>query len=188
MMINSVKIIALEHKDVQAESAIADVLVQKIGDYLKPPIYLLVYKHHEIQIGMIDNGQIVLERQEELTRDYLKELRVFSEQGELHIWKQQGQFKYRLRVDGEGDQVNVYEETHLMWGLEKDNDRTISEPNRGMRLTLPLPFNVKDAVLPLRYTVRNYFDYDDNGLIRFNDARLVRISDYKDQLLPKQEA
>lgn len=185
MMINSVKIIALEHKDVQAESAIADVLVQKTGDYLKPPIYLLVYKHHEIQIGMIDNGQIVLERQEELTRDYLKELRVFSEQGELHIWKQQGKFKYRLRVEEEKGNITVYDETNVMWGLEpnKADNRVIEEPGRGM--SLQLPFSVTKTQLPLKYTVRNYFDYDDNGLIRFNDARLVQFLDYAGQSLPK---
>ncbi len=175
-MIDTVKNIILEKGNVSPENVMVDFLAQKIGNYLQPPIYLLVYKHHEIQFGKIENGHIVLDRLAELTPEYLKELRVFSEQGELHIWKQQQQFKYRLRVDGEGKEVNVYEETHLMWGLEKENDTTIFEPNRGMRLTLP--FSVNDAKLPLKYTVRNYFEYDDNGLIRFNDARLVTFLDF----------
>jgi len=155
---------------------------------LRSPVYMLVYKHHEIQIGMMVEGKIVLERPEELKPEMLKELRLFSEQGELYLWKQRQTFHYRLRVDdAAGEKSHVYMERHLMWGLEKDGDgRTVVEPNRGMRLTMP--FQVKDAKLPLKYDVQNYFEYDKNGLIQFYDARLVRLLDSTDQTLPAKEA
>ncbi len=151
--------------------------ILEIAERLVGKIYLLVYKHHEIQIGIIENREIRIERKEELTRDYLKELRVFSINGEFYIWKQKQELKYRLRIDDEGDKTEkIYEEDHFMWGNSLENDRnTIYEQNQGMELNLP--FEVSCDQLPLKYRVRNYYDYDKNGLIQFKDARLVCFLD-----------
>ncbi len=141
-------------------------------------IYALIYKHHKVQIGIIQGSNIEIERKEELTPEFLKELRVFSQNGELYVWKQGREFKYRLRIDGEnkGKEEKVYEQEYFMWGngLKKDGC-TIYERNRGMELKFP--FHVEKKQLPLKYRVRNYYDYDKNGLIRFKDARLVCFLD-----------
>lgn len=147
---------------------------------LKGRIYLVVYKHHEVLFGEVKDGALRLERKEELTPEYLKELRMFSPNGELYSWNRGGSFKYRLRIDTPDDhgKQHVYDEQHYMWGDRPDeNDEfTAAEPNRGMRLTFP--FKVKDKELPLKYRVRNYLKYDDEtGLIRFYDARLVEFLD-----------
>jgi CRISPR-associated protein (TIGR03984 family) len=142
--------------------------------------YVLLYKYHEVQIGLIQGGHIVIERADELTPKNLKELRVFSENGELYIWKQNRELKYRLRIDNgkTGEKVYIYPEQHFMWGDEHDQQdpQTVHEKNRGMRLRFPC--DVSKKALPLKYEVRNYYKYDKNtGLIQFEDARLVKFCD-----------
>ena len=147
---------------------------------LEENIYLVVYKHHEVSIGEMNGGKLILDRKEELTSDYLKELRMFSPRGELYVWNRGGTFKYRLRIDDveAGEEKNIYDEAHFMWGAKQDKSDEFAaiEPNRGMRLKFP--FKVEDDILPLKYRVRNYFEYDEEtGLIRFYDARLVKFLD-----------
>jgi CRISPR-associated protein (TIGR03984 family) len=157
---------------------IGDLLVEKST---KPgsPIFLIVHKHHEVSIGEVKEKTIHLECAQELTPMLLKELRMFSKNGELYIWKYEDKFNYRLRIDEEkeGDQY-IYDEEHFMWCDKpgKDDDYTVYETNRGMRLKLPFP--IKDeSKLPLKYLVRNYLTYDENGLIHFYDARLMTFLD-----------
>ena len=38
-----------------------------------------------------------------------------------------------------------------------------------------MPYKIKKEELPIKYKVRNYFIYDENGLIKFYDARLVEF-------------
>lgn len=142
---------------------------KQLGDL----IYLFVFKHHEVQIGAIQNGQINLERQEELVPDLVKEIRAFSDTGELYIWNQGGSLKYRLRIDGKGDEAYfIYPENHYLWGNKK-TDTTVFEENRGMELKIP--FKVNDLKLPLQYQVKNYYKFDADGLIQFEDSRLVKL-------------
>ncbi len=151
---------------------VSGFVLEKTAEKLRGKIYLLMYKHHEVQIGMIKDGQIEIERADELTSEFLKELRVFSENGELYIWKQNQELKYRLRTDDEGnDTFKIYEEEHFMWGNAKKDEYTIHEKNRGMEFKFP--FHIDEKQLPLKYTVQNYYNYDENGLIQFKDARLV---------------
>lgn len=153
---------------------ILDYINQKckqLGDL----IYLLVFKHHEVQIGLIRKGEITLDRQEELIPDLIKEIRAFSKAGELYIWNQGGELKSRLRIDGSGDKkLDIYRETHAMWGNKKTGN-TIYEEKRGMELKIP--FHVDESKLPLQYSVKNYYKFDGDGLIQFQDARFVEFLD-----------
>ena len=174
---NKVNRVKTRQENGEMNKNIGDFLIEKskqIGD--KP--FLLVYKHHEVLLGQVKENEIQLECKKQLTVEYLKELRMFSETGELYIWNQKGKFNYRLRIDEDESGIDhIYEESHYMWGNEPDenNKNTALEPNRGMRLKFP--FSLQNKKLPLKYLVRNYFDYDDNGQIRFYDARLVKFLD-----------
>lgn len=136
-------------------------------------IFILAHKHHEVLIGEVRDGKVAIESPEQLSSDYLQEMRMFSPSGELYIWNRRGQLKYRLRLDGQGEETNKYDEEHFMWGQKTDekNDHTVIEPNRGMRLTFPFIVEEKDC--PLKYRARNYLDFDEHGHIRFYDARLI---------------
>lgn len=167
-----------ETGELEENIEVASFLLEK-SQQLGDQIYLIVYKHHEVLIGSIENRTLNLTRPEELTPEYLKELRMFSKDGELYLWNQGGKFKYRLRLDNQGEQSDIYDEEHFMWGtnLLDEDEYTVVEPNRGMRLSFP--FFINDKKLPLKYHVRNYLDYDENGQIQFYDARLVNFLDSK---------
>ena len=174
---NKVNRVNTRQENGEMNKNIGDFLIEKskqIGD--KP--FLLVYKHHEVLLGQVKDKSIHLEQEDQLTVEYLKELRMFSKTGELYIWNQKGKFNYRLRIDeDEAGNDHIYEEAHYMWGNEPDdNDKnTALEPNRGMRLKFP--FSLQNKKLPLKYVVRNYLDFDHNGQIQFYDARLVKFLD-----------
>jgi CRISPR-associated protein (TIGR03984 family) len=166
----------MDKGDIDGED-IRDFLLRK-SPQLHGPVYLLVYKHHEISIGVIRQGEICIEHPEQLTPQYLKELRMFSKNGELYLWNQAGNPKYRLRIDeGEGSNY-IYDEEHIMWGDKPDeNDEcAVEETNRGMRLKFPFPVNNKKR--PFKYRVRNYLQEDEKtGILSFFDARLMYLLD-----------
>jgi len=160
----------------EIQKDIGDFLVE-ISPKLGTPLFLIVHKHHEVSIGEVKEKIICLERAKELTPLLLKQLRMFSKKGELYIREYDGKFNYRLRIDEEkeGD-AYIYDEEHFMWGNETADDRhTVIETNRGMKINFPFSIEGKDP--PLKYLVRNYLRYDDNGLIHFYDARLMTFLD-----------
>jgi len=55
---------------------------------------------------------------------------MFSEKGELHFWKYNGEFFWRLRVDGEGDDCEVYEDDHILWGTKVSNNYCLIEEHK----------------------------------------------------------
>lgn len=163
--------------EIYSRSETGDV-TQDVGKFLEETslrlagkIYLLVHKHHEVLIGEIRDGKIAVKNPDQLTPAFLQEIRMFTRSGELYIWNHGGQLKYRLRLDEQGDITHRYDEDHFMWGQKKDNDNTVTEPNRGMRLSFPFPFTEGDC--PLKYRVRNYLEFDEHGHIKFYDARLI---------------
>jgi len=158
---------------------IVDFLVKKSGELNKAGerVFVIIYMHHNVLIDEIKNGKFIIQ-EEELKPAYLKELRMFSRKGELYAWKHGQGFKYRLRIDGQGSEINIYEEEHFMWGKEEKKGgkgSIVFEADRGMELELP--FAVQEKQLPLKYLVRNYFEFDEHGQIRFVDARPVKFLD-----------
>lgn len=145
-------------------------------------VFLLVYKYNEARVEELKNHSLSPEQEKTLDPEYVRELRMFSKTGEFYTWKQEEKFKYRLRIDENetNDEPNIYEETPFMWGqhIKKENNICIAyEKSRGMEIRLP--FEVREEQLPLRYLVRNYFKYDDQGQIYFFDARLVKFLNQK---------
>ena len=68
----------------------------------------------------------------------------------------------------------------MIWGtkLEEDGNEYFMTEDRGMRIALPKPLVSKSLTekdLPLKYKVRNYFTFNELGIIHFEDARLVSI-------------
>ena len=55
---------------------------------------------------------------------------------------------------------------------EKENGALLKE-ERGTNIEIP--YKIKKEDLPIKYKVRNYFTYDENGLIKFYDARLIEF-------------
>ncbi|KKN48319.1 hypothetical protein LCGC14_0654110 [marine sediment metagenome] len=171
------KIKSVERKGKYDESIdFKQFLIEKANEELDGNCLLLVYKYNQVYIGSIikDNLNVLGDDQFELK--YITEIRMFSESGELHLWKYGDDFKWRLRIDEEEEgEVHIYEEKHVIWGTKVNNENPdeLVEEHRGMRIQFPQ--EIINETLPLKYEVRNYFNFDDDGMIKFYDARLVRI-------------
>jgi hypothetical protein len=100
------------------------------------------------------------------------DIRLFSLLGEIHIWRNNGRHYWRLRVDNEGEEENTYNEYHYV--RCKDN-----LPPAGYDDSIFSGCTVHKSIhldrLPEKYMVRNYFTYNEMGIIHFNDARIVKL-------------
>ena len=173
--INSINVInsSAETNVVEGTSNLMTLIKEKIKKNHEP-YYLLIYKFNEVLLKRILSNVIDETLSSDLNPKYLKEFRLFSKDSELYLWRSPKGFSWRYREDGSGDPVNVYEEQHVIWGTEIVGNRNIlKEKFRGM--TIVLPFSLRED-LPLKYLIRNYFNFDDEtGLIKFYDARLVNF-------------
>ncbi len=160
-------------KNYDESTDLKQFLLEKADNMLGGDCLLVVYKYNEVYIGSIFNKTLNVLGDSQFSLDCLIDIRMFSERGELHLWKSGESFKWRLRIDEEieGD-INVYEETHFMWGTSV-NKNELKEEHRGMKIRFPC--DLKQELLPLKYDVRNYFTFDDDGMIYFYDARIVKI-------------
>ena len=62
-----------------------------------------------------------------------------------------------------------------MWGTSVNdvNKCELEEEHRG--IIIRFPFEIIDEPLPIQYKVRNYYNFDNDGMMTFYDARLVNI-------------
>ena len=114
-----------------------------------------------------------------LSIESLRELRAFNESGELRLWKSGGDIGWRLRIDDGSENANIYDEEHVLWGDkiagESAEGLILRESGRGFSFRVP-PFG-RTPSLPLKLLVRNYYDFEEDGLLHFFDARLVSLKD-----------
>jgi len=175
------KIKSYETKDnYEKGKDIKQFLIEKSKEKLGGVCLLIVYKYNQAYIASINDSELNILGDPEFSLEYITEIRMFSISGELHLWKYGSDFKWRLRIDEEteGD-INVYEETHIMWGTEVDKEKKneLIEEYRGIKIRFPLDIN--EEPLPIKYKVRNYYDFDEDGMIKFYDARLVHVLNNK---------
>lgn len=138
--------------------------IKKSAETIGSDSYWILYCYDKVWIGKGSENLI-----NEMNHSLLKEFRLFSPKGELHLWKYGDEFRWRLRVDDEREDANIHIEEHYIWDRE----------NRGELKNIELESNRHNSIpsvsFPMKYQVYNYFDYDDNGLIKFYDARLVNF-------------
>ena len=116
----------------------------------------------------------------------LRQARLFSERGELQIWRSDiGWRGCLIREAGGGDTPTFTEsidEMRILWGTEAeplDNNFTrLTDGAQGIRHTVPLAldgsFNIGER--PLRLRVRHYLGENDLGLASIVASRLVDLS------------
>jgi len=175
------KIKSYETKDnYEKGKDIKQFLIENSREKLGGVCLLIVYKYNRVYIASINDSELNFLGDPEFTLEYITEIRMFSSSGELHLWKYGSDFKWRLRIDEEteGD-TNVYEETHIMWGTEVESEKKneLIEEYRGIKIRFPLDIN--EEPLPIKYKVRNYYNFDEDGMIKFYDARLVQVLNNK---------
>jgi CRISPR-associated protein (TIGR03984 family) len=140
-------------------------------------VFVLIHTSDSVILSEARSG-IPLCGLENIKFSTLNDLRAFNEKGELRIWKWNGKLKWRLRQDECGDEeVNKHDELHFLWGtqVERCSGEGYILHEKGRGCAIHVPWNVPEKKLPLRMRVRNYYEFEDDGLLRFYDARIVTL-------------
>jgi CRISPR-associated protein (TIGR03984 family) len=148
-------------------------LVNQYHQQLAPDSWVLAYTHSEVFVEKLNQNGGKLPNLDE--KD-IKEIRIFSDKAELYIWKNEGQIQKRL-FEQKAD-WQEYKEKMILWGTIYENGQLI-DVTKGPRFSFS-PAVSQDA-LPLAIHVLNYYDFDENGQIHFQDARLEKITDKHDK-------
>lgn len=146
--------------------------------------WLLIYKDESFQAGIVRDGIITLGHGT-YSPEHIDELRLFSSQREWHVWADGNGFKGRMTPCEITKPEHTHDEPILLVGsaIKSTQDAfELIDPSTGCRWSLPsmaFAAGLDEHDLPLQLLVRNYYDFDDNGRLVFNDARLVSINPVK---------
>ncbi|MDA0211211.1 MULTISPECIES: CRISPR-associated protein Csx19 [unclassified Desertifilum] len=112
----------------------------------------------------------------------LQQCRVFSQVGEVMLWKFSGEWKARFISDLK---INPIIENQILWGThgykrEHKGFTILKDGSQGLKHAVPITDievdKAEKLVQPVRLTVYHYIDYGDNGIARIHLSRLVDLT------------
>ena len=143
----------------------------------------VVWQMQNVLWGRAEDGRISLSDGGPLTPEYWQELRVFSEDAELHLTRRGGALSGRFRSDAGGDQtVEFIETSSPLWGVRDEEQNGVPDgyvrlrdDGRGLEMIVPCgDVNAEQYGL----VTRNYIEADeDTKQAGYTDYRFVRIAD-----------
>jgi CRISPR-associated protein (TIGR03984 family) len=113
------------------------------------------------------------------------QLRLFSEAGEIFIWRAGDRLRARqvLEEDTEGESLDVIDETQILWGSRgeqiDDHFTRLEDGTRGLAHAVPLALGDFDARSwrPVQLHVRHYLTrHPETGLARIGFSRLRTLN------------
>jgi len=119
-----------------------------------------------------------------LRGETLQQARLFGEHAELLLWRRsQVQWNVTLRRDDRGNQAEIIDEGHLLWGYVRDGEIPLrnggfvqlSEGAQGIVHAPPLGDTTPTEMQRASLKVRHYLGEDDAGVARITHSRLVRL-------------
>lgn len=171
--------------NIKSEIGNFDVPSEKIKDEIRyfsknKIIYILAHFVDQVQLGWIYDGEIQFYKHHPFQEKYLLEARIFHEDGELYLWKNGSSFHARKRLDyKEHGNSQCYDMNYAIWGRKKATDKKwimLEEKERGLKVFVPSIRQIENNS-KIFYKVRNYYSYDEDGMIQFADARLCSLLD-----------
>ena len=169
-IISESKQVVIEIKTVQELEASLITTAKTLGE--DRPVFLISQSYNAVQVGAVLNGCLKITAP--IDPQYLIDLRLFCSQGELHIWRIDNGLRHRVRIDSGDGQPNMWikDEYHGMWGTEVEPDRDGWMLIEKRIKPIWVPFKAEPY---MTYKVRNYFDFDEDGLACCRDARLCEF-------------
>ena len=151
-------------------------------------VTLLAFALDGLIWGRIESGKLVIahEHSVPLNADTLQEAWLFGNNGELHIWRVNGNLQAQTIADDLNGEGNEYiDESQILWGDQAEpigdtEFSMMSDGVQGLYHAVPLPFEKiptkKDGgYRPLRLQVRHYLVSDELEQARIGFSRLVRL-------------
>jgi hypothetical protein len=139
------KFIKIKSTAEKYENLTTDIILNKIK------------KYNRIIIWAVGGVCIKTSVEKEDLADF-NEIRAFDANSEVHIVNVNGEFLGRKRIDGEGEEIQRYDELHKLWGDTKGFQKTKNgirlTEDRGTEINLPFELNGNTAFI----RVRNYYN------------------------------
>jgi len=114
----------------------------------------------------------------------LQQARLFGDQAEVRVWRENGAFSACLLQDNPDQGAEAFDEEQVLWGTQsveqRDGFTLMTDGRQGLRHAVPLL--VSQDVLdknprshPLRLRLRHYLTYDTDGQANISLSRLVAL-------------
>ncbi|MCB0196280.1 MAG: TIGR03984 family CRISPR-associated protein [Anaerolineae bacterium] len=155
--------------------------------------YLLAHADDGVIWGVFDGNSFafssgVAPNSPDFRTETLRSCRLFGEQAELLLWRDESVWHSRLVVDGAGPARPSFTENQLLWGTEKKGSSArftwVVDGSQGQSHAVPLPLTDEhfkrpglDLFRPVRLQVRHYLGSDAGaaGMQRIILSRLVHL-------------
>ncbi len=172
-------------------------LQTKAKELQSPEIYLLSFHDDGVVWGKVEDNTLKTSDftgspSPQFRKDTLQELRLFGENGQLHVWRiGETEFKASLALESYLKDFEPFEEKQVLWGriAEMNNGEftIISDGEEGLKHAFPLVVDdnafkftnskgKESRKRQLRLKVKHYIKYDEDGCARIAYSRLANIS------------
>lgn len=148
--------------------------------------YLLAHTDEGVIWGRVDDDKLLTSHEvipkysPKLRAITVQQCRLFSQQGELLLWNDEGEWRARLVTDSNISEEHYIEEKQILWGDKVDRfDKKagfslMREGAQGMRHAVPIHVLKEEAQnRRLRLIVRHFITYNNDGEARVTISRLV---------------
>ncbi len=122
----------------------------------------------------IQDGELHLPAEEELEPTGIEKARLFNEDREILIWIDDNRWRYRVRVDGEGEPVDVIDADQMLLGQaqQSQNGFTWLWETQGGAGWIPLALERNRRA---KIATRNYIGYVRGCQAGFFDCRFMNL-------------
>lgn len=142
--------------------------------------FMIAYLDYKVIIRKYENSKIVFWNNEEpFSPEFIQKLRLFNDKRELFIWRNEGKWKAKLRIDEEGEEVSTIESNQVLFGTvgNIENGFTILTEDRGTEIILPFEIKGIDTKKNrVKIKTRNYINYNELGQAGYGDCRFVEFT------------
>jgi CRISPR-associated protein (TIGR03984 family) len=183
-------------EDLPNESKLRDWIAAQASQYkLK---YLLAHADDGVIWGRIDNEKLKTADQVNhdkfkclpvLRLSTLQQCRIFSEAGEILLWKSARRLNARIISDSDvrnpepNSIEDCIEESQMLWGthgIQQEGFTLLRDGTQGLKHAIPITENIQfgdqgNLTSKVCLVVSHYIEYDEDGLARINLSRLVDL-------------
>ena len=156
--------------------------------------YLLAHADDGVVWGRFEDGKLVTADQVDnpkfkqlpmLRLSSLQQCRIFSELGEVLLWKSGSHLHARIIADSSeySLKANPIQENQLLWGthgFQSGGFTLLRDGSQGLKHAVPITEGIRlndngKLVKQVCLVVNHYIEYDDDGLARIGISRLIDV-------------
>ncbi|MBN2281011.1 MAG: TIGR03984 family CRISPR-associated protein [Candidatus Marinimicrobia bacterium] len=167
----------LELLSIQSESLPVDKItnLSQVTEYINDASDVIIYLDNKVVIGQYQQGNFTFHDNTEIDFKYIRRIRVFNKNQELHLVRKNGILSGRLRNDTRGENTDCVEAHQVLFGTEAKSldDYTQITEDRGTELLIPGDFEVNTQSKRVAIKTRHYLEYINGYQASYCDARFI---------------